>query len=98
EASMTSRVACARRRDPRRNPELVASDDVPYAEWSRGHREVLPGPAERAHDRPGRLTRRDLHRGRGEHARRDEVDVRHAQRLASAAVDERSEAASEGAE
>ena len=53
------------------------------------HRVVGPRPLDRAHHRPARLGRRRLHRGRGEQARRDVVEVGNAARRIRRLVDDR---------
>ena len=74
-------------RHPGRGVELVAEDDVADAERRREHRVELARPADGGHHRVRRLERRDHHRGRGEHAGRDVVEVGDAEALA--AVDDR---------
>ena len=72
----------------------VPAQHVLVGKWRRQHREVGLVPLDRVHDRVHRLAGADLHRCRGEEARREEVQVRNAADVADVAIDERSEAES----
>ena len=69
----------------------MAEEDVADPERRRQHGLVLPRPLDRGEDREARLAGGSLHRGCGEQAGRDEVDVRNVARSRGRMVDERAE-------